>query len=102
MLSCVQQHSEPFAFFTCDDALPPALLEQLLHLFDEELAWQHHHDSFYKAHLCEIGDRLPASSRAALLRRMAHITGLPRHEGGEAILKSPIYFIRCFRKYFPH
>ena len=94
----MQQHSEPFAFFTCDDALPPALLEQLLHLFDEELAWQHHHDSFYKAHLCEIGDRLPASSCAALLRRMAYITGLPRHEGGEAILKPPIYFIR----YFPH
>ena len=39
MLSRVQQHSQPFAFFTCDDALPPALLEQLLHLFPSVIAF---------------------------------------------------------------
>jgi hypothetical protein len=77
MLKYIQHHSEPFEFFTGEEALPQDLLGQLANLFEEDLAWEHHHDSFYKAYLCEIGDRIPAAFHSLLVHRMSEITGLP-------------------------
>ena len=77
MLKCIQHHSDPFEFFTGEEALPQDLLSQLKNLFNEDLSWEHHHDSFYKAYLCEIGDRIAPGIHTDLVYRMSEITGLP-------------------------
>jgi hypothetical protein len=79
MLAQIKHHSQPFAFFTSDQALPPALLKPLLALFPEDLAWEAH-DTFYKAYLCDITNRLPTAPCANLIQRMAAITGIPLTE----------------------
>lgn len=76
MLGQIEHHSTPFAFFTSDQALSPALLNPLLSLFSEELEWEAH-DTFYKAFLCEITDRLPRTACDTLIQRMAELTDLP-------------------------
>jgi hypothetical protein len=87
MLNRIQHHSEPFEFFTGDAALPPDLLAQLINLFEEDLSWEHHHDSFYKAYLCEIGDRIPSEIHSNLAHRMSEITGLPLCESIRATIQ---------------
>jgi hypothetical protein len=79
MLAQIEHHSQPFAFFTSDQALSSALLDPLLALFPEDLEWEAH-DTFYKAFLCDITNRLPKAPCAKLLQRMAAITGTPLSE----------------------
>lgn len=80
MLTQVQHHHRPFDFFTCEEALPTDLLERLMGLYDEDLTWERHHDSFYRASLCEISARLSKGSLQKLARRMEVISGLPLAE----------------------
>jgi hypothetical protein len=76
MLGQIKHHSIPFSFFTSSQALSPVLLNPLLALFSENLEWEAH-DTFYKAFLCEITDRLPTKACETLIQRMAELTDQP-------------------------
>ena len=76
MLHTICHHTEPFAFFTAEDALPASLLSTLEALYSADLTWQHHTDSFYRAFLCDVSERIDPAVADALVQRMRHITGL--------------------------
>ncbi|MFT4624755.1 MAG: hypothetical protein ACI8PZ_003415, partial [Myxococcota bacterium] len=77
LLPTIEVHDTPFRWFTADGALPPSALEALLALYDEDLSWDLHADSFYRAWLCEVADRLDPALRTGVVDRVAAITGLP-------------------------
>ena len=77
LLPSVTHHDTPFRFFTADDALPPVVLDALNALYDAELVWDLHADSFYRAWMCEVGHMIDPVLRTTIARRMAALTGLP-------------------------
>jgi hypothetical protein len=77
VLPTIQHHTDPFPFFTAEDALPAVFLSALDALFAAEQTWALHQDAFYRAWLCDVSDRIAPEPRAALIARMSAITGLP-------------------------
>jgi len=79
LLHPVQHHSEPFEHFTCERALPPERLAELLGLFGTAQDWELH-QTFYEAYLVDVSTSLAPAFRQALVARMRHLTGLPLTE----------------------
>jgi len=69
-------HSSPFPHATSDRALPDSELQLLQQLFAEVVAWEEH-DSFYKASIAHVAERVPPAIRARWCAEAAELTGEP-------------------------
>ena len=77
MVRDLVEHSDPFAFFTCEDVFGDSELAWLDSAHAQQAAWQLHEDSFYRAYLADIA---PVPFRAELIERMRSVTRLPLSE----------------------
>lgn len=87
LLASSYLHHEPFAYFTCADALPTTLLNRLDALYGAPLVWQHHTDSFYRAYLCDVSAHLDAGFCKELSARMRVLVGMPLTNAVRATLQ---------------